>query len=313
MKFKIRFADQIVGVFVVLSLVSLALVIVFLGRGQRWFSKDASYRTILPSAGGLNKNMAVQYKGFVIGNVKSFHLTDNDSVEVVFSIHEEYKDRVKYGSLVEMMVSPIPALGSQFLFHSGKGELLAEGSLIPIVGSREARELIRQRLAAETSHDDSITLIMNRASSLLEDINRTVVLFNGAAGPGNERTELGKIIGNVQKITAELTPVLENIDGITSQIKSPNSSFSKAMDSDEAVYTNLVSSLNSVSSMLDNLDKTTATQFPQMAGLIMELRLTIKAAEDVLVALSNNPLLRKGIPEKVESQSGGTNPRDIQF
>ena len=313
MKFKIRFADQIVGVFVVLSLVSLVLVIVFLGRGQRWFAKDASYRTILPSAGGLSKNMTVQYRGFAIGNVETFHLTDNDDVEVIFTIHEEYKDRVKLGSLVEIMVSPIPALGSQFLFHSGRGEILSEGSLIPIVGSRQARELIRQRLAAETSHDDSITLLMSRASSVMEDLDRTILLINGAFGPGNERTELGKIVGSLQKIIAELTPVIANINGIVSQISSPNSTFSKAMDSDEAVYTNLVSSLKSVASMLDNLDKTTASQFPQIAGLMIELRGTIKAAEDVLVALTNNPLLRKGIPEKVEGQSGGTTPRDIQF
>ena len=54
-------------------------------------------------------------------------------------------------------------------------------------------------------------------------------------------------------------------------------------------------------------------QVPQLTGLISELRVTLKSAEDVLVALTNNPLLRGGIPQKLETQSGGTSPRDIQF
>lgn len=327
MKFKIRYADQIVGVFIVLSLVSLVLVIVLLGRSQRWLAKDVSYYTVLPSAGGLSKNMAIQYKGFVIGNVKSFHLKDDDDVEVIFIIHEEYCDRVKQGSLVEVMVSPIPAFGSQFLFHAGRGEPLAEGSLVPVVGSREARELIRQRLAVEPYHDDSITLLMNRASSVLEDLDRTLVQLNIAIGPGSDRSEIGKIIRSVGKtlagaedlpktideILAELKPVLANIKDITDEVNNPSGLLYKVLDTNEAVYTNLVSSLGSISSILDNLDMTAASQFPQIAGLISELRVTIKSAEDVLVALTNNPLLRKGIPDKVETQSGGTGPRDIQF
>ena len=326
MKFKIRFADQIVGIFIIISLVSLVLVIVLLGKSQRWFAKDKFYTTILPSAAGLGKNMPVQYKGFAIGNVKTFYLTENDYVEVAFSINEEYCDRAKMGPMVEMMVSPI-GLGNQFLFHSGRGDLLAENSFIPAVGSVQARELVRQGLAVEPYHDDSITLLMNRVSIAFDNLNRILGEVEEALGPGSDYTEIGKIVGSVQKTLAgaegipksvdqamaELVPALANINGILAQANDPNGTLFRIMDSDEAVYTNLVSSLGSVSSILDNLDKTTASQLPQIAGLIMELRTTIKSAEDVLVALANNPLLRKGVPERAESQSGGTSPRDIQF
>jgi phospholipid/cholesterol/gamma-HCH transport system substrate-binding protein len=82
------------------------------------------------------------------------------------------------------------------------------------------------------------------------------------------------------------------------------------------VYQSLIKSLDSVSGILDSLNRTVAfvpTQLPQIAGLIIELRGTLKVAEDVLVALTNNPLLRKGVPQHPESQSGGTSPRDIRF
>ena len=78
MKFKIRFADQIVGLFLILSLVSVVFIIIMLGRSQRWFAKDYAFNTVLLSATGLSKNMPVQYKGFTIGNVKNFYLNGDD-------------------------------------------------------------------------------------------------------------------------------------------------------------------------------------------------------------------------------------------
>ncbi len=174
MKFRIRFADKIVGFFIIMALASLVFVIVMLGRSQRWFAKDYSYRSSFPSAAGLSKNMAVLYKGFTIGNVQSFALAENDQVEVTFRIQDLYVDRVKEGSLVELMVSPI-GLGNQFLFHAGKGEeLLVSGDFVPAVGSAEARSYIRQGLADEPRHDDSISLLLNRVSSVMDTVNRTL-------------------------------------------------------------------------------------------------------------------------------------------
>ena len=36
-------------------------------------------------------------------------------------------------------------------------------------------------------------------------------------------------------------------------------------------------------------------------------------AEDVMKALKNNPLLKKGVPERINTETTGTNPRDIEF
>lgn len=340
MNFKIRFADQIVGFFIILSLAAVIFVIVMLGRSQRWFAKDASFHTILPSAGGLSKNMAVQYKGFTIGNIKSFYLNDHDNVEVIIVIHEEYKDRVRQGSLVEIMQSPV-GLGNQFLFHAGLGDVLAEGALIPAVGSSQAKELIRQGLAVEPYHDDSISVLMSKASTTLDNLNQVLNNVSEALGPGSDATEIGQIVGSVRKtlagaetlpdtvdktanaaiaqiedIQAQLKPILANINELATKVNDPSGTVYSILDSDKDVYTNLVKSLKSVSSMLDNLDKTTAFipgQLPQLAGLISDLRVTLKSAEDVLVALTNNPLLRGGIPAKPDSQGSGTGPRDIRF
>ena len=333
MKFKIRFADQIVGFFVVLSLVSLVFVIVMLGRSQRWFKKDLSYKTYLSSAGGLSSNMAVQYRGFTIGSVKEFSLmrndaTGDDEVEVVFIIHEEYTDRVRRGSVMELSGSP---LGSSLLFHAGRGAILEEGSTIPRQGSAEARELARQGLVIESSSGDSLGELMANVNSLLAHLDQ-------ALGPGTDETEIGQMIGSLNKtlagveslpgtleglltktindIMAGLKPILSSIDDLLSELNEPDGLLYTVLDTDKDVYQNLVGILASVSDMIKNLDNVIAFipgQLPQVAGILIDLRETLQTAEDTLKALNNNPLLRGGVPKRLETQSSDTRPRDIRF
>ncbi len=40
MKFKIKFADQIVGLFIIIALVLFGTIVIMLGINQRWFSKN---------------------------------------------------------------------------------------------------------------------------------------------------------------------------------------------------------------------------------------------------------------------------------
>jgi len=341
MKFKMRkFADQIVGVFIILSLVAIALVIVLLGKSQRWFAKDVSFSTIFPSAGGLSKNMAVQYKGFAIGSVKDFHLTPDNNVEVIFSINEEYSNRVKRGSVVELQVSPI-GLGNQFLFYAGKGQILEEGALIPPFGSAQARDFIRQGLTEMVQRDDSISVLLSRISSIMGQLDE-------ALGEGTDETEIGKMIGSLNKtltglealppsldntisgldstingINLQLNPIFANLDSLTAnldtltgELNDPDGLIYTILDTDKDFYTNLVKILASVTSLIDGLDRTVAfipSQLPQVAGLLMDLRVTMKTAEDVLVALTNNPLLRGGVPDRTESQNTDISPRGIRF
>jgi phospholipid/cholesterol/gamma-HCH transport system substrate-binding protein len=354
-KFRIRFADQVVGFFIIVALASLVFVIIMLGRSQRWFAKDFTFYSEFASGAGLSNNMAVLYRGFTIGNVKSFHLNDKDNVDVVFSIYEQYLDRVKEGSLVELMISPV-GLGNQFLFHSGKGDALLEnGGFVPAVSSEQGQEFIAQDLADEPRHDDSISLLLNRASTVLDSANRTLRDVNEAIRTGTDATAIGRIVGGVQRTVTGLetipatvndtagalvtdvdvlladiddikwaldnelmriNPIIADINALTTKLNDPDGLVYTVLDTDGAVYTDLVRSLNSIAGILDNLDRTTEFipgQMPALAGVITDLRVTLKTAEDVLVALTNNPLLRKGIPERVEVQSSGTSPRDIQF
>ncbi|MDR3114128.1 MAG: MlaD family protein [Treponema sp.] len=339
MKFRIRFADQIVGVLIMAALFSLVFVLFMLGRSQRWFTKNYTYKTYFGTAAGVSGNMPVQYKGFTIGNVRSYRLTEDDRVEVVFFIYEAYSSRVRTGSLVDINVSPI-GLGSQFRFHPGLGqERLAEGAVVPSIHSTEGKQLMQSGLAAIPAQDDSITLLINRVNVLLEDMDRLILIVEDAL-KGTDTTRLGRIFKEMEAVIAhikdlsgtvnhdlngvfteadrllgELHPIIANVDALSYKALAPDGLVSRVLDTKDAgsVYARLESSLKSVSSILENLDKTSDLLPRETAGLLLEVRTTLKTLEDVLVALRNNPLLKKGIPPQVQTQSPGTSPRDIAF
>ena len=333
MKFTIRFADQIVGALIILALGILIFVVFMIGRNQRWFSRDYQYITYLHSASGVNQNMPVQYKGFTIGHVKSIALSADDRVEVYFTIFDTYIDRVKEGSLVEIMVSPI-GLGNQFNFYAGLGSRrLDEGTVIPQVNSTEGRLMIASGLAVKPERDDSINNIMNLVSSVLTNLDQTLSDL-GEAIEGSDRTSLGRTMGNVETVVSglgelpvdlektlnqlmnQINPILANLQNLTDTMSDPSSSIMDFMDTDGPLYTGITDALVSISGILRNLEKTSdfiPAQLPQVAALLSDLYIALRTAEDVLVAISNNPLLKGGIPVHKETYPGGARPRDLEF
>jgi len=247
MKFSIRHADKIVGFFVILALAILIFVVFMLGRNQRWFVQDFEYITYLDSAAGVSPNMAISYKGFTIGHVKRIGLTDNNLVEITFTIFEEYTHRVTEGSLVEIASSPIPGLGGGINFHPGRGTTqIPNGGIIPEVNSLEARILRQQRLTDVSVSSDSIVNIINQVSELLVNLNKAFegtedsqelvlgqILYDLAGTMHNINLLTGtlpgqlmeiitpipdQIFGVVDSLTEQLNPSLANLAKITEQV-----------------------------------------------------------------------------------------------
>ncbi|GHU92544.1 hypothetical protein FACS189479_01830 [Spirochaetia bacterium] len=344
MKFTIHAEDKIVGALIILALGALVFVIFMLGSNQRWFSRDYEFVSYFDSASGLSKNMALQYKGFTIGRLKSFDLTRDDRVEVKFIVFDTYITRVRRGSLVDLEVSPIN-LGNHFLFYPGLGlEPLAEGALIPSVNSPEGQFELQNGLGFIPKHDDSISLILSRVNTLLENMNTVLIEVEGAF-TGTDATSLGRTLGNVEQAVAgvqqaardipadftrtadtiagtldtilgDIRPTLANLEKLSADLANPNGAIAAILNADGEVYTNLVSALSAVSGTMRNLEKTTAflpAQMPQVAAMITEVRTVLDSIDKVLISLTNNPLLKNGVPGRVETQPTGTSLRDINF
>ncbi|MCL2276717.1 MAG: MlaD family protein [Treponema sp.] len=359
MKFSIRHADKIVGFLVILALAILVFVIFMLGRNQRWFVQDFEYNTYLDSATGVSPNMAISYKGFTIGHVKRIGLTDDNLVEVFFTIFQEYTHRVTDGSLVEIASSPIPGLGGGINFHPGKQTTqIPNGGFIPEINSAEARELRRRGWTDVSVSSDSLVNIINQVSSLLENLNMaiegsdgyqelvlgqiiadlagTIYNINSLTGtlPGQIMNIISPIpdqlFGVVDSLTEQLNPSLNNLARLTEQVidiadsvteiaqqaADPSGVIMSFMDGEGPIYDSIVSAVSSLSGIVSSLEKTAEfipMQLPQLSVIIGEINTVIRSVQDILISVANNPLLRGGIPERVETGPGGASPRNLGF
>jgi phospholipid/cholesterol/gamma-HCH transport system substrate-binding protein len=337
MKFTIRYADQVVGTLIVIALAVLIFVIFMLGSSQRWFSRDYYFKTYFDSAAGLSVNMPVQYKGFTIGRLKSFDLSENDKVEAVFYIYDTYIDRVREGSLVEVIVSPI-GLGNQFQFYPGLSLApIAEGGIVYSAVSPEGMEARRRGIAYVPSNVDNISLIISRVNTLLDTVNSVIYQVENAIA-GDENTTLGRTMGNLegavagvetmtetlpsavedtlQILTDRIVPVIANLEDLTFQLRDPKGTVGAFLQADGDLYLGFLSALDSATGVLGHLEKTASLlpkQVPQLELVISDLRGALKNADDVLQAVKNNPLLKNGVPQGMETGAGGTSPRDIEF
>lgn len=323
MKFKIRYADKIVGVLAILAIVFLAFAIFMLGREQRWFAHDYAYVSTFDSASGIGVGMPIQYKGFTIGKIKRIELNDEDRVTVRFFVYDTYHSRVREGAVVELFVNPI-GLGNQFFLHPGNGEgVIPEGSEIPSIASAEGRARVATGLVTVPRRDDTISNVIAQVSPLLTRLNETLERFNGAMS-GEGSGPLAETLANAASISgdleANLDGILSDVKGITASLEkaasNPNGAIPGLFDPDGSMVESIEASLRAVEGTLTNVEASSSilkSQAPQVARLVEDLRLALEKGQDVLEALKNNPLLRGGIPERSRVDTSGTNSRNIEF
>src|SRR5574344_1845569 len=141
MKFKIKYADKIVGFFSIAVFAALIVLVFSIGSKQNWFEKKYHFRTQFDTASNISAEMAWQYKGFTIGKISKVELKD-DQVWADGYILGKYREYATYGSLVELVVSPI-GLGTQFVFHPGNASTpLEENSVVYRTDSVEGKKYI---------------------------------------------------------------------------------------------------------------------------------------------------------------------------
>lgn len=314
MKFKIRFADQIVGFFSLLALAGLIVFIFALGASQNWFVKKNVYHTYFTSGAGFSTGMDVTYKGFSIGKIQDVKLIGSE-VRVDYYILGEYADYVKENSLVELITSPI-GLGSSFVFHPGKGPgLLPTDSEIYRLDSLNAREIIASKKIRLESQEDSIGVLMKKVSTIMDNVNLLLMNINGAIsgrGVGSEfTTPIKQIIENIKEIT-------KNISTLTGTLNSDDGAVPALLGDDlTASISDVLSNISVISeqitSIAGNADSLVDSAMPEVDSALLQLNSVLLEVQDVLSGVKNNPLIRGGVPDRTKGKSSTSQLRNEDF
>lgn len=351
MKFRIRYAQQVVGIFVLFAGVMLVVVLVSMGANQRWFARNYDYYSVFDSAQGLSVGMPIQYKGFEIGRITDIDLTEEDAVEVNFYIQDTFHDRVVPNSILELVSSPI-GLGGGLVFHQGRSTAppMEEDSLVPAITSTEGQAIVAADLVDMPPSGDSITRIIAQVEPVLRNVNALLVSVDDTLGhvnqalAGDTSEPLGLTLAQVNTLLQEVeTTLIEtreqstqiltsaaviagNFEETSDALRDPTGLVPRLLDADGSIatflddnnrlYNEIEQMLISINATLDEVNSfagfVNGTQ-PQIAGLLEDTQEAIVTGQDVLEGLSNNPLIRGGITPEMTQPTTFQSYRDAQF
>jgi len=326
MKFKIKYADQIVGFFSLLALVLLIILIFAIGVKQNWFTKKNHYYTVFDSGSGVSVGMDLTYKGFSIGKVSKVSLV-GQFVRVDYYVLEDYFDYVKEYSIVELSVSPI-GLGSSFILHPGSGKsILPPNCEIFRKDSVPAQRLIDSGLVFMGDSKDSIGILLGKVSNILDDVHQLIGNLNDAL-EGNGDTPFTEIIENLNQLTNLLSDkengAVPNLLGtdITKNLSQTLENLNSMMNDSTGAIPRLLgvkmsnelnSILQTLTPILSNADNLVEKASPEVNELLAQVNTLLLQVEDLVTGLNNNPLLRGGIPDKSNTGSVPVQSRSTDF
>ncbi|MFP4376154.1 MAG: MlaD family protein [Spirochaetales bacterium] len=328
MKLRYRFANQVVGAFIILAVAVTVALVVLMGANQRWFRRNYEYHAILPDARDVSSGMAVTFRGFTIGRVTNVTLNENNEVDLRFYIHEEYLEQVRRNSLIQIVSNPLG--GGEIIFHQGREPTppIPEGSQIATYDSKQGIRLREQNDVIVLRTADPVAQILDQVDPILLNLDRVLVNIADITGEIDVvlREDGDAIAGDVAAITANLretTDAIRDPTGIVPQLLDPKGSIATLLDDDNELYVQLNAIVASLEQTVASLSATMAQvsgfaaylndSQPQITSLLEEGRETLDSGQDVLEGLRNNPLLRGGIPEEAEQPTTFEGIRDNEF
>ena len=147
---KVRRANEIVGLFVMLGL-AIALVAVLLGpKTQRWFTPSQTLAIHLPPEGslGLRKGGDVQILGSVVGSVENIIVTDAGNMEAEITIRGNFIRFVRKDSRA-ILRKPLGIGDASIEITRGHGEPLpARDAFLDSVADKGPTQFMEETLAA---------------------------------------------------------------------------------------------------------------------------------------------------------------------
>ena len=271
MRFRIRFADKIVGIFVLLAILGVAAALILLGLNQRWFARNYTFWTRFASSEGLSVGTPIKLKGFEIGKVDALRLGRDNLVEVEFHIFDTYYPKILPGSVLEKSSSAL-GLGTGLLLHpgAGDGQPLPELTLIPSSDMEEGRRLLAAERAT-APQGDPIAMLLGQVQPVLEEIDRTVIsirtltetlnseLQGKGSGPlaatlnevaaasrgattvigqaGTVIGQTGAVISQIEGVTASLRVIAGNLEATSAALRDPTGLAKRLLDPKGSVAT----------------------------------------------------------------------------
>lgn len=308
MNYKLKHTRQIVIAFIIIPVVVLILTVVSIAIRQNMFEKRYHFFTDLENAIGISAQTPVLYKGFEIGRIQEFTLSEDGSILVDFYVLKRYRDLMVSSGVIYRTTIPITNKTTlEYVRAPGAQDLLEEGSSIPSTDFPEGRALLK---IYSPKSSDPIAMIVENIGILTSEINKDDNEDKGAlmrilvhAANVSEKAEvtLELLNSNLQEmntLTANLNRDNNADAGVVLRIVNNFADISESLASQTDELEQLIGSANLAAANYANpdslavkmLDPTGEMLFAPLSASLHALSGTLQETEKIMGSLSrSNP------------------------
>jgi len=203
--FRFRYASEIAGTFVLLSVAMLVAGILLAGRAQGWFERDFTLKTRFETeegAFGLQEGNEVRIRNTLAGRVGKIMPMPDGSMEASFTLKNRFKQLLTRGAVANIR-KKFGVAGDSFVdLAAGKGAPIQDGDIIVCKKDEEIMETAKKIL----SDVQAVVLpILDETQKILEHVN-------GVVGSVENGKGLAGALLNDQKLSDDLKRTIENVN-----------------------------------------------------------------------------------------------------
>ncbi|MBI2417775.1 MAG: MCE family protein, partial [Ignavibacteriales bacterium] len=212
MKLKMKYTERFVSVFLVAAFLLLISAITFIVISKKFFEKKIVYKAKLADANGLGPSTPIYFKGFKIGTIKEFHLTEQNYIEATLEIFTEYKEKIVYNSALWKGLNPVTNASSlEFLQGLDNNVPLPEGSIIPAIDVPEGQRLLLLKKVKQSG--DPLSTLLANLQTFTEGLTADTLQNKGA---------IFKALNNFITVSEDVKEISERLNYITGALIDEN-------------------------------------------------------------------------------------------
>ena len=264
MNYKIKYTRQIVYLFTAVPIALLVLAIVFLAIKQNMFEKRYYYYSLLSNANGISTQTPLLYKGFEIGRVTDFELTDKGEIQIKFYILKRFSRVLVTESVISRTSNPITnKTNLEYVENTYNKTQIKPGSIILSTDFPEGKALFRKISPLAV---DALAGIINNVNLLTTELNRDNNADKGAIfrlltnlADVSEKTD--RSMAAIEKTMVELNTFAQNLNkdnnadqGATFRILTNVADITSKLDAQMGQIDQLLTSLNKTAANFENPD-----------------------------------------------------------
>ncbi|AHI07031.1 ABC transporter substrate binding protein [Bdellovibrio bacteriovorus W] len=192
-----------VGLFLSIGIIVVLGSIFFLGADKALFTTYVRLHAHFDQVQGLSVGSVVSLSGVTVGNVEAIKfIPEKNALDVKMRINEEFIDRIRQGSEVEVRTQG--ALGDKYVFiipGNYQDPVVKEGEILAVAKPTDIIGVISER--------------GNEANRIFDVINELYAITHAMTVDNR----IGKIMANLENVSEHLRSGSKNADILVGQIK----------------------------------------------------------------------------------------------